>query len=76
MTGSERERAVRYYVDLNEERESDHEVHTAACPNVPMPEHRLFVGDFDTCAPAIEAARKYFATAKGCEQCSSSCNTS
>jgi hypothetical protein len=66
---------VRYYVNLNEEPSSDHDVHTAACSSLPLPEHRLFVGDFDTCGPAIDAARKYFATAKGCARCSSSCNT-
>lgn len=66
---------MRYYVNLNEQPNGDHEVHEAPCSRLPLPENRLFVGDFSRCAPAVAAAKQYFTTANGCAHCSPGCNT-
>lgn len=66
---------ARYYVNKNAQDNGDHEVHKVGCSFLPMEENRIYLGDFDTCGPAVLEARKYFSQVNGCYFCSNPCHT-
>ncbi|NIJ42347.1 hypothetical protein FHS78_002641 [Parvibaculum indicum] len=66
---------MRYYVNRNAQSNGDHEVHTASCSFLPNPENRLYLGDFDSCRPAVAEAKKTYAQSNGCYYCANACNT-
>lgn len=67
----------RYYVNTNAQANGDHEVHkTEGCPTPANEEHRLYLGNFDSCHDAVRAAKRHFPQSKGCANCSPECHTS
>lgn len=66
---------IDYYVNKNEQSNGKHEVHTAACSNLPDSENRLYLGNFSSCHQAIRAAKKFYKIIDGCSICSEKCHT-
>lgn len=66
---------MRYVVNKRAQPNGDHEVHELTCPYVPDPANRHALGDFASCAPAVQAAKKVFAQSNGCRTCSLPCHT-
>lgn len=66
---------MRYYVNKNAQTNGDHEVHELTCSFVPGESSRIYLGDFNSCGPAVTAARKHFRQVNGCFYCSRSCHT-
>ena len=67
--------AVLYYVNDNAQSNGDHEVHQSDCSYLPDPENRTYLGTFDSCAPAVRAAKEIYRQSNGCYWCSRPCNT-
>jgi len=65
---------ARYYVNKQAQANGDHEVHKEDCSFLPAVDNRLYVGDFVSCQPAVQAAKAYYAAADGCAFCSPACN--
>lgn len=63
-----------YYVNKREQASGDHEVHREGCPYLPAASNRLYLGQFPSCAPAVQAARQFYAQPDGCYYCSPLCN--
>lgn len=59
----------RYYVNKNAQANGDHEVHATGCSFMPVPENRIYLGEFSTCTEAVREARKYFSQVNGCYYC-------
>ena len=51
---------MRYYVNKNAQANGDHEVHEQSCSRCPDPENRHYLGDFASCYPAVQEAKKYY----------------
>lgn len=66
---------ARYYVNMNAQSNGDHEVHTGTCSFLPNPENRLYLGEFESCAPAVREAKRRYAQSNGCYYCARACNT-
>ncbi len=66
---------MRYYVNQHAQANGDHEVHESTCSWLPQESNRLFLGNFDTCPPAVTAARRIYAQSNGCAHCSPACHT-
>jgi len=66
---------ARYYVNKNAQANGDHEVHVVTCTFLPLPENRIYLGDFTSCRPAVREARKYYNQVNGCYYCSYECHT-
>lgn len=66
---------ARYYVNKNAQTNGDHEVHTSTCSWLPDAENRIYLGEFLTCRPAVQEARKYYVQVNGCYYCSNGCHT-
>lgn len=66
---------ARYYVNRNARDNGDHEVHMIGCQWMPDEEDRIFLGDFGTCSPAVEAARQHYDQVDGCPACAYACHT-
>jgi hypothetical protein len=67
---------TRYYVNENAQANGDHEVHSGACPFLPAAEHRLYLGDFTDCRPAVAEAKRHYPRSNGCFYCARQCHTS
>lgn len=67
---------MRYYVNKNTDEKGDHEVHTFSCSHLPSESNRVYLGDFASCSPAVNEAKRHFARSNGCYWCSRSCHTS
>ncbi len=65
-----------YYVNTQAQTNGDHEVHNSSCSFLPLPQNRLYLGDFDGCWKAVVEARKHYAKSNGCFFCSNACHTS
>lgn len=67
---------ARYYVNKNAQPDSgDHEVHKVGCDWLPDPENRKYLGNYESCSPAVREARKYYSDVNGCYYCSNACHT-
>jgi hypothetical protein len=66
---------MRYYVNKRVQNNGDHEVHTESCIYLPNIFDREYLGDYSSCKPAVDEAKKTYNTADGCKTCSSSCHT-
>ena len=64
-----------YYVNNNAQSNGDHEVHHRDCPYLPLPQNSTYLGDFNSCEPAVEEAKKQYTKANGCASCCPGCNT-
>lgn len=65
----------KYYVNTNEQQNGDHEVHREDCAWLPLPQNRIYLGEFSSCQPAVAAARKHYSQVNGCYHCSRECHT-
>jgi len=65
-----------YYVNKNEQTNSDHEVHTVNCSRLPTAENCLYLCSFDNCADAVKEAKKMYPKADGCFYCYRECHKS
>ena len=68
--------ATKYYVNKEKDEDGDHEVHEGGCKYLPAAENRQYLGLFESCAGAVEEAKKTYETANGCVHCSEECHTS
>lgn len=66
---------TKFYIRTIAQGNGDYEVHIADCRYFPRPENRKYLGDFDSCAPAVAAAKKIYTQANGCYYCSSACHS-
>ena len=68
---------AKYCVSRKSLTNGDHEVHNldANCPYLPNTLNQIPLGDHETCATAVEAARILYDTANGCYNCSTGCHT-
>lgn len=64
-----------YYVNKNAQANGDHEVHRQGCPFMPLEHNRVYVGDYETCRPAVQAAKMIYPTSDGCKICSGACHS-
>ena len=65
-----------YYVNKNAQSNGDHEVHTTGCSFMPLPDNRIYLGDFYSCTSAVLEAEKHYIQVNGCYYCSEPCHTS
>lgn len=64
----------RYYVNREQQRNGDHEVHVESCAF--LPSNRQDLGIHPTCREAVLEAKRYYSQSNGCYYCSSPCHTS
>lgn len=64
-----------YCVNKNAQSTGEHEVHNYNCSFLPDAANRIFLGDFASCGPAKQEARKYYSYVDGCYYCSPACHT-
>jgi hypothetical protein len=62
-----------YYVNDNAQPNGDHEVHRDGCTYMPV--NKKYLGHFDNCRDAVNAARRYHSQVNGCYYCSIECHT-
>jgi hypothetical protein len=65
----------KYYVNKNAQDNGDHEVHIPSCSFFPASENRIYLGEFSTCPPAVEEAKRHYSQVNGCYYCSNPCHT-
>jgi len=70
-----------YYINKNPQsppEHGEHEIHNESynCPNPPLPENRIKLGEFSSCQDATRAAKERFPKWKidGCEHCNEECH--
>lgn len=66
----------RYYVNKNAQANGDHEVHATGCSWLPAVENRIYLGEFNSCSPAVRDAKKHYSQVNGCYYCCNACHTS
>lgn len=64
-----------YYVNKNAQTTGEHEVHAASCRYLPLPEDRIYLGNFSNCTDAVKEARKLYTDVDGCFYCCYPCHT-
>jgi len=62
-----------YYVNNKAQPNGDHEVHMTACNY--FPSDRTYLGEFASCAPAVDRANETHRPANGCWHCCRPCHT-
>lgn len=63
-----------YYVNKNAQSTGEHEVHTSTCAYCPSSQNALYLGSFNTCSEALQAARRYYPNVDGCYYCCNPCH--
>lgn len=66
---------ARYYVNKNRQDNGDHEVHKEGCSWMPAPQNRKYLGEYNSCRPAVTEAKKTYPQSNGCYYCSNECHT-
>ena len=64
-----------YHVNDSPQLTGEHEVHKESCVWVPDMSGRTYLGYFDHCVPALEAAREIYPVVDGCFWCCRDCHT-
>lgn len=64
-----------YYVNDTAQMEGDHEVHRQGCQWLALATHTTYLGEFETCRPAVLKAKQKYKTADGCATCCPACHT-
>ena len=62
-------------VNMDAQPNGDHEVHTSECSRLPSIQHRVYLGDFLSCHPAVTEAQTYYRQVNGCRGCCHACHT-
>jgi hypothetical protein len=65
----------KFYVNKNAQANGDHEVHQEGCYYMPLPENRIYLGEFYHCSSAVREAKKYYTQVNGCVYCAKDCHT-
>lgn len=65
-----------YYVNINPQKNGDHEVHLSECQYMPNFVNRKYLGFFSNCKAAVTEAKKTFPQSNGCKTCAKDCHTS
>lgn len=69
---------MKYYVNSQQQPTGEHEVHkNQGCPTPAAPHHQIDLGDFASCYPAVEEAKRRYPEWEidGCKHCSPLCHT-
>ena len=66
---------ARYYVNQNQQRNGDHEVHREGCSYMPNAANCTYLGEHSSCASAVVAAKRLYRQSNGCYYCSPECHT-
>ena len=66
----------KYYVNMNEQANGDHEVHKNGCPHMPLASNCLYLGEFSFCNQAVTTAKQIYPTSDGCYYCCYECHKS
>jgi len=64
-----------YYVSKKAQTNGDHEVHAVGCRWLPLPENRVYLGDYSSCRPAVREAKRHYDQVNGCFYCANECHT-
>ena len=64
-----------YYVNKNAQQNGDHEVHREGCSFLPEVANRTYLGEYNSCGPAVTEAKKHYQQSNGCYFCSRECHT-
>lgn len=62
-----------YYVNDNAQTSGEHEVHNEGCTF--FPSDRTYLGEHNSCGPAVAKAREIYDNVDGCFWCSRACHT-
>lgn len=65
-----------YYVNKNKQANGDNEVHVSGCQWMPEEKHKQYLGNYDSCRPAVQEAKRLGYNANGCYYCCRACHTS
>lgn len=65
----------KYYVHKYTDTQGDHEVHVEGCQKIPLPENRIYLGEFSNCDEAVREAKKHRSPVNGCYYCCNLCHT-
>ena len=57
--------AKQYYVNKNQQTNSDHEVHTTGCSHMPLEQNRISLGSHENCRSAVSEAKKHYNQVNG-----------
>lgn len=65
-----------YYFHKNKDSKGNHEVHTSNCSYLPTNENREYIGSYNNCSDAINAAKHSHPQKSfdGCYWCSRTCH--
>lgn len=66
----------KYYVNNTAQNNGDHEVHTDKCRYFENIVSKKYLGEFSSCKPAVDEAKKNYSKSNGCKTCCNSCHTS
>ena len=66
---------AQYCVNSNARNNGDHEVHKRGFNCMAQESNRKSIGDFSTCVPAVQAAKKIYPQSSGCHYCSNAYHT-
>ncbi|MCD9574433.1 hypothetical protein [Flavobacterium soyae] len=64
-----------YYVNNTAQLNGDHEVHTDDCQYFKSIVSKNYLGQFSSCEPAVDEAKKTYSTSNGCRTCCNDCHT-
>jgi hypothetical protein len=63
-----------YYVNKNEKKNGDHEVHRHSCESLPEEKDLESLGAFPTCQEAVKKAKKIYPKIDGSAICCKTCH--
>lgn len=63
----------KYYVYTIAPFDGDHIVHREDCPQLPLLEHCMWLGEFSHCKLAVIIAKKTYKLVSGCKACAPAC---
>ncbi|MDB5472133.1 MAG: hypothetical protein JWR84_3693 [Caulobacter sp.] len=66
---------MRYCVNRNAQPGAEHEVHTFNCPLGPGEVNGQYLGEYSSCAPAVQEAKRFYPNSDGCYFCCNECHT-
>jgi hypothetical protein len=67
---------LKYSVNNTAQYNGDHEVHDETCIYYSSMVNKTYLGEFESCREAVQAAKKIHLNANGCIRCSRPCHTS
>lgn len=65
---------MHYYLNAKQQPSGEHEVHRRDCRYLPSERNRIYLGNFPSCVPAVQLARRRVPVVDGCYWCSRPCH--